>query len=160
MKRIILFRHGKSEWKPGIADFDRDLKPKGIKRTKKSAKELAKISDLSIDAWYSSPARRAEKTAIITSKFFKPKPEIRLNHDLYGLDCRDLISFVKGFDNSFQTIIIFGHNEAFTEFVNRMGDQEIENLPTSGVAILDFDVSNWLAIGKGKTVRVIIPKEL
>ncbi|MFA5620393.1 MAG: histidine phosphatase family protein [Weeksellaceae bacterium] len=160
MKKIILFRHGKSAWESGISDFERDLNPIGVKRTGKSAEYLFKNPHLKIDAWYSSPAKRAERTAEIAAGHFHEIPEIRLNRVLYTFSFFDLLKFVKKLDNSLQTIILFGHNEAFTEFVNRMGNQYLDNLPTSGVAILEFDISDWQKIDKGKTLSIIKPKSL
>lgn len=160
MKRLILFRHGKSLWETGVSDFDRELSFVGIERTEKSAKELVKNLNFKLDVWYSSPAERARKTAELTAKHFKEKPEINLDERLYTFSFFDLLKFIKNLDNSTNSAIFFGHNEAYTEFVNRMGDNFQRNLPTSGVAIFEFDVKNWSEIEKGKIIRIIKPKEL
>ncbi|MDD3458440.1 MAG: histidine phosphatase family protein [Weeksellaceae bacterium] len=160
MKKIILFRHGKSSWESGVRDFERDLAQNGVERTHKSAKKLLEILDFHIDIWYSSPARRAERTAMITASYFTESPQISLDQRLYTFSYFDLLKFIKGLDNSFETAIFFGHNEAYTEFANRMGNVFLRNLPTSGIVIIEFDADKWEALEKGRTLNVIKPKEL
>lgn len=159
MKKLILFRHGKSRWDMNVTDMKRDLLETGIERTKKSARTLSEYLDFEIDAWYSSPAVRAKRTADLTADFFS-NPEIKTDEQLYTFSFFDLLKFIKNLDNSIETAIFFGHNEAYTEFVNRMGNQYIENLPTSGVAIFEFDTKDWKSIEKGKTLHIIKPKSL
>lgn len=160
MKKVILFRHGKSLWETGVSDYERDISFIGEERTEKSAKELLRQLDFDIDIWYSSPALRARRTAeIVASKF--PYP-VNINYDekLYTFSFFDLLRFIKNLNNDYQTAIFFGHNEAYTEFVNRMGDDFQNNLPTSGVAIIAFDTDDWQELDKGKTISIIKPKKL
>ena len=159
MKRIILFRHGKSGWGLPVSDIDRDLEKSGKIRTRKSAEALKKKINFEIDAWFSSPATRARKTAEITAGYFNQN-KIEINDSFYTFSFFDLLKEIKKLDNGFNTVIVFGHNEAFTEFVNRMGSQYIENLPTSGVAIIEFATDEWNEIKKGETQLIIKPKNL
>lgn len=160
MKKLILFRHGKSLWETGVSDFERDLNFVGIERTQKSAKELVNRLNFSIDAWYSSPAQRARKTAGLAAEAFPEKPKIQFDEKLYTFSFFDLLKFIKNIDNQHKSAIFFGHNEAYTELINRMGDKYIDNLPTSGVAILEFDTQNWDEIEKGRLIELIKPKKL
>lgn len=160
MKKLILFRHGKSSWNAPVNDRERDLEPTGIKRAQKSAKELVSRLDFIPEKWFSSPALRAFRTAGEASKAFPEQNEIQINEALYTFSLFDLLKEIKNFDDQFDSAILFGHNEAFTEFVNRMGDNYIDNLPTSGVAWIEFDVNRWSEINKGKTRLIIKPKNL
>lgn len=160
MKKLILFRHGKSSWDSGVSDFERELAQVGVERTHKSAEKLVDKLNFNIDIWFSSPAKRAEKTALITASYFQKMPKINLDQRLYTFSYFDLLRFIKGLDDSYHTAIFFGHNEAYTEFVNRMGNIYLDNLPTSGVAIFEFDASKWEDIEKGKTLEIIKPKRL
>jgi len=56
-------------------------------------------------------------------------------------------------------LILFGHNEAITNFVNKFGDLYIENVPTSGVVALQFDSEDWGNISKGKTITTLFPSQ-
>lgn len=161
MKQLILFRHAKSSWNLPVHDLERDLLSIGIERTHASAKYLKSILTNNPQKWWTSPAQRALKTAEIASIYFDVKPsQIEINDSLYTFSFFDLLKAVKKLPNEFESAIIFGHNEAFTEFVNRMGDQYIENLPTSGIAIINFDAQSWNQIQKGKTKKIIKPKDL
>lgn len=160
MKKLVLFRHAKSRWDMVVSDIQRDLEEIGIERTEKSAKALAEIPDLKIDAWFSSPAVRARKTAEIAAKYFSQKPEIQILENLYTFSYFDLLKEVKKIDDQIQTAIIFGHNEAFTEFVNRMGNTYLYNLPTSGIALISFESHSWKEIERGETLSIIKPKKL
>ena len=55
--------------------------------------------------------------------------------------------------------MVFGHNHAITHFVNKFGDKFIDNVPTCGVVIIEFDIDEWRNIKKGKTVKTIFPRE-
>lgn len=160
MKKLILFRHAKSRWDLGVNDRERDLEDVGIERTAKSAKELKSILDFEIDAWYSSPAVRAKRTAGLVAALFEKQPDIQPIENLYTFSFFDLLKEVKKFDDTINSAIIFGHNEAFTEFVNRMGNEYIYHLPTSGVAIIEFGANNWKDIERGQTLTIIKPKKL
>lgn len=160
MKQLILFRHAKSSWDFGVNDRERDLEQIGLERTIKSAEKLNELLHSEPQKWFSSPAVRARKTAGIVREFFTNKPDIEIIENLYTFSFFDLLKEVKKLDDDLNSIIIFGHNEAFTEFVNRMGSQYIENLPTSGVACIQFDIENWNKIEKGMTRFIIKPKHL
>lgn len=160
MKKLILFRHAKSRWDLGVKDQLRDLEQIGIERTHKTAKHLKSILDFDIEFWQSSPAVRTNKTAEITATYFPEKPMIHINENLYTFSFFDLLKQIKNIPDEHQSAIVFGHNEAFTEFVNRMGNRYLENLPTSGAAIISFDSPNWQGIEKGTTQTIIKPKEL
>ena len=56
--------------------------------------------------------------------------------------------------------MLFGHNHALTYFVNTYGDDYIENLPTSGLVIFEFDIATWKDLKPGKIIDLIIPKNL
>lgn len=159
MKKLILFRHGKSRW-DAPNDRERDLETRGVERTQKSAKVLISKLDFAPQKCFSSPALRARKTAEEAINNFSQNIEIQLNENLYTFSFFDLLKEIKKFGEDFDSAILFGHNEAFTEFANRMGDVYLEHLPTSGAVWLEFDAKNWKEIEKGKTRLIIKPKEI
>lgn len=160
MKQLILFRHAKSRWDQMVNDRERDLEQSGIERTIKSSEKLSESLSFAPEKWFSSPATRARKTAQIAAAYFPNGPEIEIIENLYTFSLFDLLKEIKKFENNYDSAVIFGHNEAFTEFVNRMGDQYLDHLPTSGIALLQFDTDSWNKIEKGKTKLIIKPKQL
>jgi len=81
-------------------------------------------------------------------------------NELYDFSGESVLKFLKGLDDEFTTVLLFGHNYAFTSLVNMMGDDYIENLPTSGMAILRFNETKWCKINEGKTLGITVPKAL
>jgi len=68
--------------------------------------------------------------------------------------------FVNHLDNALNTVMIFGHNYAFTNVVNQWGDKSIDNVPTSGLVHLKFDTDQWNSVTKGITEQFLFPKQL
>ncbi|MDL5511496.1 histidine phosphatase family protein [Arenibacter sp. M-2] len=160
MKTVILVRHGKSSWEYNVSDRDRPLMERGIKDVNKVAKEFS--SNLNhIDAAYSSPANRALHTAMIFLRAINYSyTKFQLSNDLYDFSGEDVYRFIKGLNNDKDTVIIFGHNEAFTHIANSLGNMYIDNVPTSGLVQLQFDTNDWGTVTKGITVRTLFPKQL
>jgi phosphohistidine phosphatase SixA len=85
---------------------------------------------------------------------------IQYEDDLYTFDASDLEKFIKTINNNIRNVLIFGHNGAITDFVNKFGDVYVDNVPTSGLVSINFEINNWKDIQKGKTITTLFPKEL
>ncbi|HLA54944.1 MAG TPA: histidine phosphatase family protein [Flavobacterium sp.] len=160
MKTLILIRHAKSDWNSPTGDYDRQLAESG----KRDAKAISsKAYELLPDHYivWSSPANRAQQTAtIFTATVFYPFEDIIFKEELYTFDIKALEKAIKSCDNLHVCLIVFGHNEAITDFVNKFGDIFIDNVPTSGFVSITFDTNEWQSIQKGKTMKVIFPRDL
>lgn len=160
MKTIIFVRHGKSSWDYQVEDKDRPLKERGINDAHRVAQQL-KGSDYEIDGAFSSPANRALHTGMIFMRTLNFDFEkFQVTNQLYDFSGESVHGFLKNLSDRLSTILIFGHNYAFTSLVNMLGDDYIENLPTAGMAILEFDIARWGDLKRGKTVQITVPKEL
>ena len=159
MKRLILVRHAKSSWEFNLPDHERPLNQRGNKDAKLVSKQL--VDDIKPDRIFSSDALRAKTTAeIFVLNLTKCHKDIILNDALYDFSGADLINVIKNCDNSINELMVFGHNNAITNFVNNYGDIFIDNVPTSGVTIIEFEIHEWNDIKKGKTVRTLFPRDL
>ena len=160
MKQIILMRHGKSSWDYEVSDKDRPLKERGIKDAYLVAQKFDS-SKVSIDFAISSPANRALHTSMI---FLRETgfdlARFQVNRELYDFSGNSVAAFVKGLSDTLDTVMVFGHNYAFTTLANTWGDTYIENLPTAGLVHIEFDVDAWSKIKKGRTKQTIFPKHL
>lgn len=162
MKTLYLVRHAKSSWKePALADEDRPLNKRG-KEDAPFMGNLLRKKDEVPDLMISSPAKRALSTAKRFAKAMKLKPkEIIRDKRLYmgGTDeFREVMAEVK---DKHSSIMMFGHNPGLTDFVNRISEANIDNVPTSGVVRIDFDVKSWsnTANEKGTLVWFEYPKK-
>ncbi|MBK0370108.1 SixA phosphatase family protein [Flavobacterium agrisoli] len=160
MKNLILIRHAKSSWEAPLQDFDRPLQMKGIVNAHMVSAAVSEFLPKTYIIW-SSPAARAKETAFIFAQNMSyPLESIVFKNELYTFDRKELENVIKSCDNDFDSVILFGHNEAITNFVNKFGDVFIENVPTSGFVSLQFEASSWDEIKKGKTHKVLFPKDL
>ena len=160
MKKIILVRHAKSSWLHDVIDHQRPLKARGVKDADIVSKFL-NIKKPIIDVVFSSDALRAKTTAeIFISNLNIDKNLVKLNHDLYDFSGEDLIRVIKTCNCNITTLMIFGHNYALTAFVNHFGDEYIDNVPTSGVVIIEFDIEDWSLLKQGKTLQTLFPRDL
>ncbi len=160
MRTIVLVRHGKSSWDFNVTDRERPLKARGKNDAKLVVNQFRKQSKVPENI-YSSPAKRALNTCEIFTKGFKlPGNSIIIEESLYDFGGESVISFIKNLPDSCSDIMIFGHNHAFTSISNIFGSIFIDNLPTSGLVKINFEVDRWKDIKSGQTELIIIPKEL
>lgn len=160
MKNLILVRHAKSSWEAPLNDRDRPLSKNGLQAAHLVSSYVSKYLPKTYLFW-SSVAERASQTALIFAQNLSyPIESIIYKEDLYTFDENQLTKVIKSCKNDFDNVILFGHNGAITNFVNKFGDVFIENVPTSGFVSLQFDVDDWGAIQKGKTLKIIVPKDL
>lgn len=160
MKKIVFIRHGKSSWNYDLPDIERPLKKRAHDDAKLIASALIKIN-LKIDSIYSSPANRAFSTSkLIAAGLSYSINDIVVTDDLYDFAGQKVIKFIQNIDDETNSIMIFGHNYAFTSLVNVLGSRYIDNLPTTGVAIISFEGNSWKNLNNGKTELIIFPKDL
>lgn len=160
MKRIYLVRHAKSSWEYNVSDHDRPLKNRGDNDAEMMAKFLADKFDLP-EKIISSTANRAKSTAKYFKNYWKIKDDqFSLNRALYDFSGGDLIRTIKECDDSVKSLMIFGHNFAITDFVNTFGNLYIDNVPTCGFVVIDFEIDSWKNLTKGQTVYKLFPKEI
>lgn len=160
MKHLILIRHAKSSWDAPLIDKDRPLSNRGISDAHLMAVESEQYLPKSYIVW-SSTAQRARNTAyIFAENLLIPIDTINFRDDLYTFDEKTLEKIIKSCDNQFDNLILFGHNDAITNFVNTFGNRVVENVPTAGVVSMSFDETDWKDIRKGTTDVLLFPREL
>ena len=145
VKTLLVVRHAKSSWDIGsMNDFERPLNDRGKKDAPIMARRLEDKKIL-IDAFVSSPAKRAKKTAeLFCSVYDKPADEIIFISKLYHAPVDVFYEVVEELDDSFSKVAIFSHNPGITEFVNTLIEGvEIDNLPTCGMFAIQLQAEKW-----------------
>jgi len=162
MKSLLLMRHGKSSWKDdSLSDYERPLKKRGIKDTKRIAKELAK-HDLIPDIILSSSAERARETVEVMAETLGYQKRILFSDELYMGEPQDFINILSNLSNEYNTVMIVGHNPGMEAYLQII-DGEIEALPTAGLGHLVLVLDDWKDITfdtMGDLISVWTPKEL
>ena len=160
MKNVLLIRHGKSSWEYSVSDKDRPLLLRGINDGHLIATALGGHK-ISIDAAFSSPANRALHTCMIVLRGLGlPFAKLEISNALYDFSGDSVLDFIHSLDDALDTVLLFGHNHAFTYLANSLGDTYIDNVPTSGLVQLTFDVDQWSDVSKGTTSLTLFPKQL
>ena len=144
MKRIIIFRHGKSSWAhPGLEDVDRPLLNKGEQRTRNVAEKLSALN-ISAGIIVTSHAVRALRTATIAAEIFNiSNKSIIVDPNLYHASADAIWDVIFSLPDDINSVMLFGHNPGFTDFVNSSGIAGIDWLPTSGAATALFNCQHW-----------------
>lgn len=144
MKQLLLIRHAKSDWgDPSLDDFDRPLNERGKRDAPVMAQRLLD-KKIKIDAFISSPAKRARKTASVFAKEFEiSKEKIILNPELYGAGEEAFYKVISNTKNKFDSIAIFSHNPGITDFANELTDTRIDNIPTCSIFAVKIDCDKW-----------------
>lgn len=163
MKNIFLVRHAKSSWESiDLQDIDRPLLPKGIKRTQLVIDYLQQ-KKINADLIISSPAVRAQETAILIAQGIAYDPEkIVINRDIYFGDTDSFFEALYQTDDCYNNVFIFGHNPTITIFSNYFLKSKLDNLPTTGVVNIAFKTNKWTDIPNCKWEEgfVITPRML
>jgi phosphohistidine phosphatase len=163
MKRLILVRHAKSSWKStALADIDRPLSGRGKRDAPRIGEYLA-AQGIVPDIILVSPARRARKTAKLLAAVMPGIAE-RILYDpaLYNISAEALMARVRALDDSWQHVMLVGHNPGLTDFANQLTAVNVDNLPTCAVLVADLAIDEWsrIAAGSGRSVLYIVPKAL
>ncbi|MEO6721352.1 MAG: histidine phosphatase family protein [Ferruginibacter sp.] len=152
IKTLLVVRHAKSSWDiASINDFERPLNDRGKKDAPAMAKRLSD-KNMVIDAFVSSPAKRAKKTAeLFCGVYGRTEEEIIFVSKLYHAALDVFYEVVEELDEPFSKVAIFSHNPGITEFVNTLVDGvKIDNLPTCGVFAIQVHAEKWKDFKKSK----------
>lgn len=114
-----------------------------------------KAAGVEPDLLISSPAVRALTTAqIIAGELDYPDDAIRLEERLYGAGPATMIEVLSETDDEIGHVMFFSHNPGITEFVNRIAGAGTDNMPTCGVARMEFDVASWNNLHGAKALLI------
>ena len=174
MRRLMLLRHAKTENDaPSGRDQDRRLDDRG----RNDAAEIGGWIGLHPpfpDSVLVSTAVRANQTWEIAWQAMQalaPQPAVELLPELYGADPAQLLETVHAAASADpKVLLVIGHNPGMHELALMLaasGDAAgrkalSDNLPTSGLAIFDFEVDDWgdVAFRRGRLARFVSPRLL
>ncbi|MFB9265789.1 histidine phosphatase family protein [Bradyrhizobium erythrophlei] len=171
MRRLLLLRHAKTEHDaPSGHDQDRRLDERGRHDAAEIGHWIGRHPPLP-DQVLVSPAVRAAQTWEIAREGLAPQPKVEFLPELYGADLKQLLTTIRiasAVDP--KRLMLVGHNPGLHELALTLtgsGDDAAkkalsDNLPTSGLAILDFAIDDWneVSFGRGKLILFVSPKLL
>ena len=144
MKTLIVVRHAKSSWANiGERDFDRNLNDRGKEDAPIMAEKLLNTK-IKVDAFVSSPAKRAHKTAkAFVEAYGKTKNEIILSDDLYNAPSEAFYETVIALNDEYDAVAVFAHNPGITDFVNTLCNTQIDEMPTCSMFAVQIPITSW-----------------
>jgi len=144
MKTLLVIRHAKSSWSDSSQkDFDRPLNDRGHHDAPAMAKRLLD-KGINIDAFISSPAKRALATCEYFVKAFgKKNKDILQIPKLYEAHAATFFEVIKNINDSFNCVAIFSHNPDITSFVNELTNVQIDDMPTCAIFAVNFETRSW-----------------
>jgi phosphohistidine phosphatase len=174
MRRLLLLRHAKTETDaPSGRDQDRRLDERGLKDAAEIGGWISRHPPFP-NCVLVSPAARTVQTwdiAWAAMKGVVPEPEVEQVEELYGADPAQLLTSIRmASATDPKRLMLVGHNPGMHELalaLSGSGDAAArkalaDNLPTSGLAVLDFPTDDWddVAFRRGKLVLFVSPKLL
>ncbi|WP_423146346.1 SixA phosphatase family protein [Rubrolithibacter danxiaensis] len=150
MKQLLLIRHAKSDWADSsLKDFDRPLNKRGKENAPEMANRLLQKS-LIPQCIITSPALRAKSTAhFFADTFGFSKDLLQEDKRIYEASPSTLLDIVNHFDNQYNFIALIGHNPGLTQLLITLSNSDIYNIPTCGMALIEFPFDNWNLLSAG-----------
>jgi phosphohistidine phosphatase len=175
-RRLVVLRHAKSAYPPGVLDHDRPLAPRGVVDAKAAG---AWIRDHvgTLDHVVVSSARRTRGTWTLAAGVIgyigaagydvdSPGP-LTVDPRVYDASAPTLLEVLRELPDRVGTALLVGHNPGCEDLVDRLAgeaDPEAARLiavkyPTCGTAVLDLDVA-WsdLAPGVARLTAFVVPR--
>ena len=126
-----------------LSDEERPLNKRGNEDAPKMGERLA-ARGFQPDKMISSPAVRARTTAEkIAKELSYPLNKIELVEELYAARVQDWLDQIYGLPVEVDSAIIFGHNPEITALVCLLSRHQIDNVPTCGMGIFEYEVKAW-----------------
>ena len=154
MKRIYLIRHGKAEDGFDKSDFERDLLPKGKRKTEKIAHYLAKKNAKPEQILVSMAYRTLQTADIIMEVLGLNKQIVNEQKSLYLASSNSMLDAIYATDDHIQELMLIGHNPGISSLATYLSNIEIDWMSTSAVVAVDLDIKKWTDISQGKKKHI------
>ncbi|MEJ2308254.1 MAG: histidine phosphatase family protein [Gammaproteobacteria bacterium] len=161
-RKLILFRHAKSDWDSGASsDHARPLAKRGIKAAKRMGRFLREAGEVPEHILCSS-AVRAVSTVQLAARSGGWIVPIDFRDTLYLPDTETLIREIRNAPDALSSLMLVGHEPSWSELISELiGGGEIR-FPTAAMARINLDVDSWDRVrpDHGELAWLVKPKLL
>ncbi|MGO9929096.1 MAG: SixA phosphatase family protein [Mycobacterium sp.] len=157
-RTLLLMRHAKSDYPPGVADHDRPLAPRGI-REAGLAGDWIRGNVPAIDGVLCSTATRARQTLANTGV----DAPVRYSKRLYGATPETMIGEINETADTVATLLLVGHEPTISAAALGLAGADgtdiaaVERIsakfPTSGIAVLAVPCG-WEGLQDGRAALI------
>ena len=161
MRVLILLRHAKSDYPPGVPDRERPLAARGERDAEAAAAWIA-AGFPDVDQAVVSPARRAQQTWTRVSARVRAA-RVRDDERVYADWGAGLSDVVATLDPESRSAIVVGHNPGIEDLALRFaGDSQARQrmahkYPTCGIAVIGF-AEGWARLDRAQLMVFAVPR--
>ena len=167
-RTLLLLRHAKSDYPPGVVDHDRPLAPRGM-REAGLAGDWMRAHAPAVDAVLCSTANRARET-LERTRIDAPVEFVDRLYDAAPGTVIDVINGVPSrFDFDVQTLLVIGHEPTMSAVSlglatadgsnNAAAERISEKFPTSAIAVLRTgETWDQLTVNSAALVTFHVPR--
>ncbi|MEB3981167.1 histidine phosphatase family protein [Mycobacterium sp. 663a-19] len=163
-RTLLLMRHAKSSYPPGVADHDRPLAPRGI-REAGLAGDWLRANAPAVDEVLCSTATRARQTLADVGI----DAPVRYDERLYGATPGSMLDQINGVAETVDTLLVVGHEPTMSHLAIGLAGADgtdaaavqriSEKFPTSAIAVLKV-AGDWkgLELGRAALIGFQVPR--
>ncbi len=110
-----------------------------------------------------SPAIRTKQTAeLLCDKLGFDFNKVTFDKRIYESSDAEVLQVVRETDATVKSLVVIGHNPSLTHFVHFLIPESIPEMPTTGVAWLEFESTDWEIYSTTRAVlrHFITPKTI
>ena len=162
--KLILLRHGKSAYPPGVPDHRRPLADRGRRQAGFAGEHIANLVG-HIDLVLCSTAERARQTLAATGLAAAAPVEFR--DEIYAAESEEILDLIVAVPDSVTTLLVIGHSPGIPELAERLAGPgsdpqalaDVERaFPTSAFAVVGVH-GVWSGLPlSGRLVDLTVPR--
>lgn len=165
-RRLVVFRHAKSDWPANVADHDRPLAPRG-KQDAPAAGRWLRSQEWQPDHVVCSTAKRARQTWLLAAEQMHDPPHASYDERVYHAGAGELVDVLRELDDDPRTVVLVGHNPSLQELVLDLADDGVGDtlrrartkFSTAALAVLTVpDPWPQLVTGKATLAELVVPR--
>lgn len=142
MKRLIILRHGKSDWNAGASsDHARPLSRRGTGAAMTMGRVLTRLGEAP-DLIFTSTATRAKETALLAADAGGWDCRMVDIDDLYGASAGEALAVAAAAPDEVQRLMLVGHEPGWGYLVRALTGAEV-SMKTATVAGIDMALGRW-----------------
>lgn len=145
--RLMVMRHAKAAELPGGPDFERPLRPRGLRDSAAAGVWLASRG-FRPESVICSAARRTRQTWQHVAPALGGDPESSAQERLYRADSDELMDIIRQTPAAIGTLLYIGHNPAAADLVSLLTGTQA-SLPTAAIAVMAL-TGDWAGLAAGR----------
>jgi len=144
MKTLVITRHAKSSWNSdAIDDFSRPLNKRGLRDAPVMAQRLQQRGPIPQLVVSSTAARALATTKLMLPAFEISEDQLVTTDEIYEAPVSALAQTIKAQPDTFEIIMLVGHNPGVSGFAEFLSVGAHLQMPTCAMACLQLDIDSW-----------------